>query len=166
MTLEDYLTVIASSKAADWRVSLLPTFMYRIVPVRASGGGTTDFELQEHTTQMTFTKDVRFGLAWGLVADKNYNEEWVQKLPNKRAQGVILDFHYNGALVFRDTLVAVDGWRCILPQPLGDSGPPYPVPKRRAQLGKLAHQLVGPDTNLDAYFKRVGMQLIDKPWPA
>ena len=61
MTLEDYLTVIASSKAADWRVSLLPTFMYRIVPVRASGGGTTDFELQEHTTQMTFTKDVRFG---------------------------------------------------------------------------------------------------------
>ncbi|NQW09309.1 MAG: hypothetical protein HQ481_05420 [Alphaproteobacteria bacterium] len=165
MTLEDFLTVVAASKPADWRTTVLPTFMFRVVPVRASGGGTVDFDLQEHTTTMTFTKDVRFGLAWGLVTDKNFNDEWVQKLPNKRAQAVILDFLYNGALVFRDTLVAVDGSRCILPQPVNEVGPPYKVPDRRARIAKLVHQLVGPETNFDAYFKRVGMQPVDQPWP-
>lgn len=165
MTLEDFLTVVAASKPADWRATLLPTFMFRVVPIRASGGGTTDFELQEHSTMMTFIKDVRFGLAWGLVMDKNFNEEWIQKLPNKRAQSVILDFSYNGALVFRDTLVAVDGWRCILPQPVNEAGPPYRVPDRRVKIAKLVHQLVGPETNFDAYFKRVGMQPVDQPWP-
>ena len=99
------------------------------------------------------------------MADKNFNEEWVQKLPNKRAQAVIIDFLYNGALVFRDTLVAVDGWRCILPQPINESGPPYKVPDRRARIAKLVHQLVGPETNFDAYFKRVGMQPVEHPWP-
>lgn len=165
MTLEDFLTVIAASKPGDWRSTLLPTFMYRVVPIRAAGGGTADFELQEHTATLTFLRDIRFGMAWGLIADKNYNEDWIQKLPNKRAQGVILDFLYNGALVFRDQLVAVDGWRCILPQPVNETGPPYHVPERRARIAKLVHQLVGPETNFDAYFKRVGMHAIDQPWP-
>lgn len=163
MTLEDYLTVIAGSTPADWRSTLLPTFMYRVVPVR--GGSGPDFELQEHTTMLTYTKDVRFGMAWGLVADKNYNEDWVQKLPNKRAQGILLDFMFNGSVVFRDMLVAADGWRCILPQPMDETGPPFRVPERRARIARLAHQLVGPDTNFDAYFKRVGMQLVKQPWP-
>lgn len=165
MTLEDLLTVIAASKPSDWRATLLPTFMYRVVPVRGAGGGAADFELQEHSTTLTFTHDVRFGMAWGLVSDKNYNEDWVQKLPNRRAQGVLLDFLYNGALVFRDQLVAVDGWRCILPQPINEDGPPYNVPERRARIAKLVHQLVGPETNFDAYFKRVGMQPVKRPWP-
>lgn len=165
MTLEDLLNVVASSKPSDWRATLVPTFMYRVVPVRVAGGTTTDLELQEHSTMLCFTRDVRFGLAWGLVADKNYNEDWIQKLPNKRAQGVILDFLYNGALVFRDTLIAVDGWRCILPQPLNEIGPPFNVPERRARIAKLVHQLVGPETNFDAYFKRVGMQTSKQVWP-
>ena len=165
MTLEDYLTVIASSKPGDWRSTVLPTFMFRVVPVRGTGGATADFELQEHTTTLTFVRDVRFGMAWGLIGDKNYSEEWIEKLPNKRAQGVLLDFLYNGALVYRDMMVAVDGWRCILPQPIDETGPPFRVPKRRLAIARLVHQLVGPETNFDAYFKRVGMQELDKPWP-
>src|SRR3546814_16276716 len=102
-------------------------------------------------------------MAGGLIADKNYNEDWIQKLPNKRAQTVILDFLYNGALVFRDQLVAVDGWRCILPQPLNEVGPPYNLPERRARIDKRLPQLVGPETNSDAYFKRVGMKPVNKP---
>ncbi len=164
MTLEDYLTVVASSKASDWRATLLPTFMFRVVPAR-SGSGQGDFELQEHTTTLTFTRDVRFGMAWGLVGDRNYSEDCIQKLPNKRAQGVLLDFLYSGAVVYRDMLVAVDGWRCILPQPVNEAGPPFRVPKRRLMIARLVHQLVGPETNFDAYFKRVGMEELDQPWP-
>jgi hypothetical protein len=165
MTLDDYLTVVASSKPTDWRATILPTFLFRVVPVRNAGGGTTDFELQEHTTTLTYVRDVRFGMAWGLVGDKNYNEDWVGKLPNKLAQGVLIDFLYNGALIYRDMLVAVDGWRCILPQPVDETGPPFRVPTRRLEIAKLVHELVGPETSFDSYFRRVGMQALDKPWP-
>lgn len=165
MTLEEYLTVVALSQPEDWRTTNVPTFMHRIVPVRSSGGGNADFEIQEHNLMITYTKDIRFGMAWGLIADKNYNEDWLARLPNRSAEGVILDFLYNGALVFRDMMVAVDNRRCILPQPVNADGPPFKVPERRARLARLAHQLVGPDTSFESYFKRVGMQPVKMAWP-
>jgi hypothetical protein len=67
--------------------------------------------------------------------------------------------------VFRDVLVAVDGWRCILPQPVNTEGPPYKVPELRYRLAKLVHELCGPETNFESYFKRVGMQPVKAPWP-
>lgn len=165
MTLDDYLTVIAASKPGDWRATVLPTFLFRVVPIRAAGGSTVDFEVHEHSTTLTFVRDIRFGMAWGLIGDKNYAEPWIEKLPNKRAQGVLIDFMFNGALVYRDMLVAVDGWRCIMPQPIDDAGPVFRVPKRRFEIAKLVHQLVGPETSFDSYFKRVGMQIVDEAWP-
>ena len=165
MTLDEYLSVVAASTSEDWRATNMPTFMYRIIPVRGAGGGNTDFEIQEHNMMLSFTKDVRFGMAWGLVADKNYKEDWVAKLPNKNAEGVILDFLFNGALVFRDMLVAVDNWRCILPQPINSEGPPFNVPERRYRLARLTHNLVGPEANFESYFKRVGMQSVKRAWP-
>jgi hypothetical protein len=165
MTLEEYLTVIAASVPRDWRATQVPTFMHRIVPVRNPGSSGADFEIQEHNVLLSFTKDIRFSMAFGLVVDKNYNEDWIDRLPNKKAEGVLVDFLFSGALVFRDMLVAVDGWRCILPQPLGSEGPPYKVPERRFRIAKLVHQLCGPETNFEAYFKRVGMAPVTTPWP-
>ena len=69
MTLEEYLNVIAGSKPEDWRTSNVPTFMHRIVPARSGG---SDFELQEHNVMLNYAADIRFAMAWGLVADKNY----------------------------------------------------------------------------------------------
>lgn len=165
MKLEDYLARIEGSEPGDWRVTQVPTFMYRLVPVRGSDNRTLDFEVQEHNVMLTYAPDVNLTMAWGLVADRNFSEEWSDKLPNKRAQAVILDFLFHGALVFRDTLVAVDGWRCILPQPMPGNGPPYKVPARRAKIARLIHRLCGPDTNFDNYFKRVGMAPVAQPWP-
>ncbi len=165
MTLEEYLKVVTTSTPADWRATEVPTFMHRIVPVRSTGGGAVDFEVQEHNTMLSFTKDIRFGMAWGLVMDKNYREDWLAKLPNKRAEAVVLDFLYGGALVFRDTLVAVDGWRCILPQPINSDGPPFNVHERRFRVAKLIHQIVGPETSFDSYFRRVGMAPVKSAWP-
>lgn len=162
MTLEEYLSVIADSKAADWRTSNVPTFMHRIVPSRTPG---SDFELQEHNVLMNYMPDIRFSMAWGLVADRNYAEPWLEKLPNKRGDAVILDFLFNGALVYRDILIAVDNWRCILPQPMNTESPPYRVQERRMQIARLVHALVGPDSSFGAYFKRLGMVPAKVPWP-
>tara|TARA_R110002012_G_scaffold90023_1_gene220318 strand:- start:10 stop:498 length:489 start_codon:yes stop_codon:yes gene_type:complete len=162
MTLEEYLSTIIGSKPGQWRASNVPTFMHRIVPSRTPG---SDFELQEHNVLLNFTEDIRFSMAWGLVADRNYNEPWLEKLANKRADVVMLDLLFNSTLVYREKLVAADNWRCILPQPLKSETPPYKVPERRMQLARLVHSLVGPDTSFGTYFKRVGMVSADIPWP-
>lgn len=163
MNIDEYLSVVEKSRPEDWRVAQVPTFMYRVVPVR--GGGGADFEIQEHNATMNYSPDIRFSLAWGLVSDRNYTADWIDKLPNKKAEAVVLDFLYNGALVLRDTLVAVDGWRCILPQPINSEGPQFDVPIRKYRISKLVHRLVGPETNFDSYFKRVGLRPSKDPWP-
>lgn len=164
MTLDEYLTVVSASRPSDWSRANAPTFLYRVVPVRTQGGGA-DLALQEHTVTMTYRHDIRVGMAWGLVADRNFTARWLDKLQSQKAEGVILDFLFAGAPVFRDTLIAVDNWRCILPQPLNDDVAPYKVPERRAMIARLVHELVGPETSFGSYFNRVGMVLNKTAWP-
>lgn len=162
MTLEEYLSTIIDSKPDQWRASNVPTFMHRIVPSRTTG---SDFELQEHNVLLNFTEDIRFSMAWGLVASRNYKEPWLDKLENNRGDTVILDFLFNGALVYREKLIAVDSWRCILPQPLNSDNPPYKVPERHMKIAKLVHSLIGPETSFITYFRRVGMVSANIAWP-
>ncbi|MBU0723535.1 MAG: hypothetical protein KJ904_11760 [Alphaproteobacteria bacterium] len=166
MKLDDYLSVIAQSAPKDWSVSKVPTFMFRLVPIRGADNRTLDFELQEHNALMVFKRDIRFSLAFGLVQNPNFNDDWATNFPNKRAQAVILDFMFAGALVFRDTLIAVDGWKCLLPAPAPDMlEAPFPIPEKQYLIAKLVHMLAGPNTNFEAYFQRAGMRATKMPWP-
>ncbi len=159
MTLEEYLKTVADSDIKHWQVLRTPTFLYRLQPVRSGPNRSLDFELQEHNYILSYEHDLSISLAWGLVQDKNYTDDWINKFQDKRAQTVLLDFLYNGALVFRETLVAVDGWRCILPMPAaGDSAPPFPISVFKFKLARLIHQLTGPGTNFEDYFRRAGMR--------
>lgn len=162
MTLEEYLSIVLASRPEDWHASTVPTFMHRIVPSRTPG---SDFELEEHNVLLNFAPDIRISMAWGLVTNRNYAEPWLTKLPNKRGDAVVLDFLFNGALVYRDVLIAVDNWRCILPQPMNTETPPFRVQEKRVVIARLVHSLVGPDTSFGAYFKRVGMVSSKTNWP-
>ncbi|MBL8690943.1 MAG: hypothetical protein JNL04_17700 [Rhodospirillaceae bacterium] len=165
MRLDEYVVLVAGSQPADWRVHKSPTFHYRVVPVRGGPNRIVDFELHEHNVVLTFSKDVGINMCFGLVQDRNYSSAWSQRFPDKRAQSSFLDFFYNGALVFRETLVWVDGWRCVLPEPTQSQGPPFPIPARKYQITKLVHGMVGPGTNFDDYFRRAGMAPSQEAWP-
>ena len=167
MKLEDYLKVIGTSTQKDWLVTQVPTFLYRLVPVRVGENRSLDFQLQEHTFMLSYKKDLAISMAWGLVDDKGYSDAWSQRFPDKRATSICLDFLYYGSLIFRDVLVAVDGFRCILPQPPADQeSPPYTIPGQQFMIARLVHRLVGPKTNFEDYFKRAGMKPVQEPWPS
>ncbi len=165
MRLDEYVTLVATSAPADWCVHKSPTFHYRVVPVRGGPNRIVDFELQEHNVIMTFAKDVGVNMCFGLVSDRNYASPWSGRFPDKRAQSTFLDFFFNGAMVFRETMVWVDGWRCVLPEPTQSAAPPYPIPERKYRVAKLLHSLVGPGTNFDDYFRRAGMTPTAEAWP-
>jgi len=165
MRLDEYMTVVATSTPADWRVHKSPTFHYRVVPVRGGPNRIVDFEIQEHNVVLTYTKDVAINMCFGLVQDRNFASSWSARFPDKRAQSTFLDFFYNGALVFRETMVWVDGWRCVLPEPAQAATPPYPIPERKYRVTRLLHSLVGPGTNFDDYFRRAAMAPKAEAWP-
>ena len=167
MTLDELVMTIAKSEVADWSIHRSPTFQYRLIPVRGEKNRLLDFDLREHTIMMSYRKDVRIAMAFGLVDDPNFNEDWVHQFPNKRAQTVFVDFLFSGGLVCRDSLVAVDGWRCALPRPAPDQqAPPFQVPEIRFRIARLIHQLSGPNTRFEAYFQRAGMKPVKAKWPA
>lgn len=166
MQLDDFLRIIGTSTPKDWLVMQSPTFLYRLIPVRVGDTRSLDFELKEHTFMLTYRRNLSIAMAWGLVEDRNYSEVWTLRFPDRRAQSVYLDFLYNGMVVFRDTLIAVDGWRCILPQPAPEqSEAPYAIPGAQFMIARLIHKLVGPQTNFEDYFKRAGMKPVQEPWP-
>ena len=167
MKLDDYLSVVAQSAPKDWTVSKVPTFMYRLIPTRGAENRTLDFELQEHTSLLVFRRDVRFSMAFGLVQNANFTDDWVTNFPSKRAQTILLDFLFGGGMVYRDTMVAVDGWKCLLPLPDSDqTDAPYDIPEKQYAIAKLIHALVGPNSNFEAYFQRSGMRVAKTGWPA
>ena len=165
MRLDEYVNLVATSAPADWRVHKSPTFHYRVVPVRGGPNRIVDFELHEHNVIMTFAKDVGVNMCFGLVSDRNYTSAWSGRFPDKRAQSTFLDFFFNGAMVFRETMVWVDGWRCVLPEPTTTAGPPFQIPEKKYRVCKLLHGLVGPGTNFDDYFRRAGMLPSADAWP-
>jgi len=165
-SLKEMIDTIADSEVSDWSVHRSPTFHYRLIPVRGEKNRLLDFDLREHTVMLSFRQDVRIAMAFGLIDDPNFNEDWCDQFPNKRAQSVFLDFLFSGGLVFRDSLVAVDGWRCALPRPSADqTEPPYSVPERRLRIARLIHRLSGPNTRFEAYFQRAGMRPVKAEWP-
>ena len=54
--------------------------------------------------------------------------------------------------------------RCLLPMPR-DWNPPIAIPKMQFSLVRLVHDLAGPPTDYDEYFKAAGMKQSDTPWP-
>ena len=148
---------MTTSTPADWRATEIPTFMQRELCRSGRPAAVRLISKFRNTTPCSVSpRTSASGWPGGLVMDKNYREDWLAKLPNKRAEAVVLDFLFGGAFVFRDTLVAVDGWRCILPQPINSDGPPFNVPERRFKVAKLIHQIVGPETSFDSYFRARG----------
>jgi hypothetical protein len=165
MRLDELINVAAASAPADWRVSRSPTFLYRIVPVRGQQNRAMDLELLEHNVMMTFTKDVSIAMAFGLVIDRNYSGSWAAKFPDKRSASVYLDFLYGGAIVYRDTMVWVDGFRCVLPEPDVTAQPPFQIPEARYKIARLVHQLAGPNTAYEDYARRAALQPTKTDWP-
>lgn len=74
--------------------------------------------VDKHGNYASYAKDISISLAWGLgTENKLVDEPWTQVFNDKNAHMYFLDFFYNGALVYRETVVSVDGGRCVLPLP-------------------------------------------------
>jgi hypothetical protein len=165
MRLDHYLTLIGDSKPEDWRLFSRPTFRHHFVRSTDEKSEEVSVEVDEHRVAMCFSPNIRITLAYGLVAEPNYQIDRKHKFGLLNARAEFVDCFYDNILVHRETVVRVARQRCVLPEPADWTVVPVKVPRRKARFAKLIHTLAGPLTEFDQYFQDAGMVEVEAPWP-
>ena len=175
MTLQEILNIITASEPdqwnsiACWGASSGPSYRYQIVDFEVYEGQKNVLRTKDHSIVAAFTPDVSITMAWGLGCNEDFKEVWANKFPDPRASSHYVDIFYNGAMVFRDLYVSVDGGRAKLPLPerkIDDDGKvlSLEVPVGEHKLIRLVDSLGGYISQFDSYFKRAEFSLSNKDW--
>ena len=176
MTAWDYMNIIAESDKAEWLYTICWGYgscgCFHDDLSNETNEDQTITAVDKHSSYATFSKDLSISLAWGLGREnKELNEPWTQAFPDKAARMYFLDFFYNNALIYRETVVSVDGGRCILPLPkqVFDEASPSKVVayKTNAKLSKILKLINSLQTtyDYDSYLNRSGFRMEDADYP-
>ncbi|MBO7127320.1 hypothetical protein J6W78_07205 [bacterium] len=176
MNLKDYENLIVGTTENDWtKIQCLgfgsgPSYLNRFDVSEAveteQACRAQNLEIDSHNEYMSLKKDLLVSVAWGLIANDNFKEDWVSKFPNSQAESGFTDFFYSGVLVYRDTYVSVDGGRYIvpLPQPILDSKnnvQKLVITKQQYEFFKL---LNSDETSFNSCLTRAGIETINGKW--
>jgi len=177
MTFEQVLETVASSEVENWWTDSCwgansgPSYRDHFESWELYEGVKHILKVKSHSNVATYKPDVSITIAWGLESLDNFREEWANKFPNPRASSSFIDIFYNGALVFRDIYVEVDGGRARLPLPTikwddkQKKITELTVPLRRYRLIGLVDSL-DHVSQYDSYFQQAGFKVVDTEWPS
>jgi len=177
MDLNEYMRRIISSAPTSWTTIFCgahgggPSYRDQFSVWSDGSQKFAGLDLQSHSVVASFRGDLSISLAWGLEDNPDFSEGWTRKFPNTQAPSSFLDFFYNGALVWREELIAVDGGRCYLPLPAlpadgeADGVNGIGLPRGKSDVIRLVNSLTS-IYDYDQYLEKAGLQVTDEPWPA
>lgn len=173
MTLDEYKKIIIDTEIEDWTnipcwgAGSGPSYRDAISVWTKGSGEFHNIEIESHGNVLSLKKDLLISVAWGITHNDDFVEEWANSFPHSHASSSFVDFFYANQLIYRDIYVAVDGGRCCIPLPeiqIDESTHEIKalvVPKEKYEFFRL---LNGTGYDYDSYFKRTGIQVVDKPW--
>ena len=164
MKLRDLLRVVSGSGIEDWTILFRPTFRHRIIEALRPDGSRDRLIVDEHMVAFSYRPNLAIGMAYGMVEQGAYALPVGHPFATENARTRFLDIFLEGRLAHRETVVAVDRQRCLLPMPR-DWNPPIDVPEDLYSMVRLLHALAGPPTDYDDYFAAAGMRRSAGPWP-
>lgn len=176
MNLIEYKNEILNTSQDDWTVIYCwgygsgPSYLNRFIVSTKGGGEFENLEVNSFSVVASLKRNLSISIAWGFTNNDDFKEPWANNFPHSHATSDIVDFFYNGVVVFRDILVSVDGGKCNLPLPdqVFDSAKHevvgYEVPSEKYDFFKILDQLEGRYSNYDRYFDRTGFVIVNKPW--
>jgi len=165
MNLTLLMSIVVSSEKKDWHH--IPCWGYGGASssrVHLASGEEHDGNHygRAHSHLSVYIPDISISLAFGLIWREEFEEEWATRFPDRKACGSCVDVFYNGALVFRDDYVIVDGGRTKLPMP--PRRDKLDVPRDHARFIQLLDRFEG-ISSFDRDFQRAGLRMTDTPWP-
>lgn len=176
MDIWNYMHTIAGSTKSEW--------LYTVCWGYGSSGcfhddlfnETVDEQIvtnvDKHGNYAAYARDLSISLAWGLgTENKALKESWTQVFDDKNAHLYFLDFFYNGALVHRETVVSVDGGRCVLPLPKQVVDERDPTKVVELQTSAVLDSILRLVNSLftrydyDEYMSRSGIRVAEREYP-
>jgi hypothetical protein len=167
LNLTDLLHEITASDRTDWCKTGELTFHDRFDNCGMGHSKETFLVSESHYAGASYMPNCSITLAWGITFLDNYKAVWANKGPDKRATGHYLDVFYNGALVYRQPYVGVDGGNDPIPLPDGDAT--LKVSKGAVDLVKVMDRLtIAPrpqHASIEAAIQGCGITIVDRKWP-
>ncbi len=160
MTLNDLIQKICTSTSNDWYSidTNGPLFKHRI---KENG---QSYNIDQHNEYASFRLDLSITLAWDLVENENFVEPYANNNPDSHSKSMWLDVFYNGALVFRQMYILVDGGRAYLPTPTYNNGV-YEVFKQQADFVYIINDIIGiTREDYEGYLNRNNIIITNSPW--
>ncbi|AYQ56376.1 hypothetical protein MS2017_0642 [Bathymodiolus thermophilus thioautotrophic gill symbiont] len=168
MTLDEYKKLIVETSTEDWiniPCGAGSGSSYR--DAIKGGGEFNNIEIDSHGEVLSLKKDLLVSVAWGMTHNDDFVEKWANLFPSSHASSSFVDFFYANQLVYRDIYVAVDGGRCLIPLPeiqIDESTHEIKELVVSKEKYKFFRLLNGTGYDYDRYFKRTGIEIIDKSW--
>ncbi|MFE4206642.1 hypothetical protein ACFRSX_29745 [Streptomyces goshikiensis] len=180
MRLDDIRNTIENSTDADWHhigcwgAGAGPSFHDKWERWGTLGGGELDkwaLDLDSHGNTLVFRENVALTISWGITVSKDMTPDWNEVFADSRPVDYqVGDVFWNGVLVDRHYLTAVDGGRVILPLPKpifeernGKTvAVRHEVPAYHRAFARLVHN-AEPGENFDRYYEDAGFTTVDNP---
>ena len=169
MTLDQLLKAIISSSKDSWHTITCwgtgsgPSYRSQLEERGNPDGATGSDHLvaSSHRVVASYKPDLAISMAFGITANTNFQEEWANIFHNPKASTHHGDVFFNGALVYRDSYVLVDGGKAKLPMPKRR----MLVPKGYYYFVRLLDNLGGYASRYESYFNKSDLQVVDAAWP-
>jgi len=171
MKLKEILDIIVNSTSENWNgigcwgYGSGPSYKNQFTFYEIFNGEPNILTAESHSDILVYKDDLSITMAYGLISNNDFKEEWANQFPDPKAHSAFIDIFYNNSLVFRETYLVVDGGRCRLPIPnFGENGDLI-VPQQYYDFIKILEMITsGSSKNYESYFKRTGTKIIDAEW--
>jgi hypothetical protein len=176
MTLIDIIDVITRSDTKEWNhiscwgAFSAPSYRDKFEFYETFNGSENVLHHDAHSDTAAYKDDLSITIAWGLVCNEEFVEDWANNNPASNASSHFLDVFYNGALVFRTVYVVVDGGRCSLPvlrktyDKQTNKVISLSAPRGYYKLISLLDAF-GKISSFDSYWSQAGAVITDEQWP-
>ena len=176
MKLTQLLETVVSSQRTDWHHIACwgahsgPSYREHFTFYEGYEGDEHVLKADSHGNTAIYIPDASITMAFGLEAVEDFKEQWANSFPDPSASSSFVDLFYQGALVYRDVYVNVDGGRAKLPLPrrIFDKQTKkvtaLHIPEAKYQFFKLLDEIEHL-SDFDRYFEQAGFQIVQEPWP-
>jgi hypothetical protein len=174
MNLTEYAQLIRSSVPTDWWTDACwgahsaPSFRSSLAVWTDASDNFTGIEVTQYSNVAALKKDLSVTLAWGYPCNNDFFESWCERFSRKDASSDYIDFYYNGAVIYRDIYVNVDGGRVMLPMPSaeydeGNKLRRLTIVRAKMDFYRLLNSLQA-GYDYDSYIRQLDAEIVDSPW--
>lgn len=175
MKLEDFENLVLGSGSdawthfACWGAGSGPSYKDKIAAWRGLQGAELSVEVESHSDLISLKDDLLVSIAWGIIQNDDFREDWANSFPNPKASSFYVDFFYSGNLVFREIVVSIDGGRCHLPMPeiIYDDKTHKAIRlivSRKQYIFNKTLNAITSNCDFDSYINRARIEIEDRNW--